>query len=224
MLWAQQDGGNPAELVLLDTNGVVRNSIALKGATNSDWEDIVLSGNQIFIGDIGDNGTIKKEIAIYRMPEPAASDTEITNWEKIRIVYPDGPHDAEAFLVDPATKNIYIITKKDKPARIYRIRYPYSKGLNIAVAEGQLGFGGVVSAAWAPDGSRILVKTYFSVFSFTRKPGESLTATLKKIPQSLPYYPEPQGEAICFRADGKGYFTLSEKGFGKEVKLYKYKF
>ena len=224
LFWAQQDGGNAAALLLIDTNGIVRTELPLQGAANRDWEDITIAGKDLYIAETGDNGLKHQEYAVYRLPEPAATDTVIKTWEKISFAYPDGPHDAEALLVDPGTKDIYIITKRDKPSRIYRIAYPYSKGLNNAVSLGQIGFGGVVSASWSPDGKRLLVKTYFAVFSYTRKPGEPLAATLKKIPQSIPYYPEPQGEAISFTADGKGFVTLSEKGFGKEVKLYKYRF
>lgn len=42
---------------------------------------------------------------------------------------------------------------------------------------------------------------------------------LQTIGKALPYVIEPQGEAIAFTVDGKGYYTISE---GKNPKLYHY--
>jgi len=45
--------------------------------------------------------------------------------------------------------------------------------------------------------------------------------TLMRVPVELPYEVEPQGEAIGFARDGKGYFTTSE---GVRPTLYYYAF
>ena len=45
---------------------------------------------------------------------------------------------------------------------------------------------------------------------------------LKEAPLELPYEREPQGEAITWAEDGKGFYTLSERVSGKKSYLYYY--
>jgi hypothetical protein len=222
-LWVQEDSGNPAQLTLLGHDGVVKKSVFISGARNIDWEDMVLAGGDIYLGDIGDNFRINTSCTIYKFPEPSITDDTVTNVETIRFYYPDGAHDAEAFLVDPVTKDIFIITKKEMPSRIYKISYPYKlTDLNKATAVGTLTYNWVVSAALSPDAKTILVKTYAGIMSYQRTGKESLNKTLQHTPKKQPYTMEPQGEAVCFAADGSGYFTLSEKGAANSVNLYFY--
>jgi hypothetical protein len=210
-------------LYRLGYDGVVQKTVFLKGATNRDWEDMTRSGTDLYIADIGDNNKAYTDYSIYKFPEPAATADTVSAFEIIRFQYPDGPHDAEAFLVDPDTKSIYIITKNDNPAAIYRLTYPYSTSqLNTVVKSGELTINGVVSAALSEDGAEILVKTYTALYHFNSK-GQSLEEALKQTPTTLPYRLEPQGEAVTFAADNSGFFTLSEKGFSNAVNLYFYK-
>lgn len=222
ILWVQEDSGQPAALIALGTDGVTRKQIPLKGAENRDWEDMAFAAGELYIGDIGDNSLAHNTYFIYHFPEPSLSTDTITQWSKITFMYPDGSHDAEALLVDPASRAIYIITKRDQPARIYKIGYPYGSGTVTAEWVGNLGYSGVVSAALSPDGKEILVKTYFSIQRYGRKGNEELSVALSRAPQSIPYKVEPQGEAIGFAADQSGFYTVSEKGFAASVVLYFY--
>lgn len=223
-LWAHEDSGNPPQLYLLGHDGKVVNTIYVKGSTNRDWEDLVLSGNDLYIADIGDNNKVYSDYTIYRFPEPSFSTDTIQDFAAIKFIYADGPKDAEAFLVDPATKDIFIITKSDNPAKVYKIAYPYSTtSTNTAAAVGVLGYGGVVSAALSPDRKEIIIKTYVGLNLYTAGNNEAIDAALKKAPAKVPYQLEPQGEAVGFANDNSGYFTLSEKGMAGTVRLYFYK-
>ncbi len=223
-LWVIEDSGNPPQLLLLGHDGAVKNKITLQGATNRDWEDVVLSDGFVYVGDIGDNDQKYTSYKIYKAPEPAAGATEITDFEIIRFVYPDGAHDAEGFLVEPQSGDIYLITKRDAAAQVYKIKAPYSTTTtNVAEKIGQLQFTNVVSAALAPDGSRLLVKTYDALYQFPRLNNEPLGAALQRTPVKATYKAEPQGEAVCFKQDGSGYFTLSEQLLGSEVQLFFYR-
>ena len=53
--------------------------------------------------------------------------------------------------------------------------------------------------------------------------GQPVVATLQKDPRVLGYAQEPQGEAICFRNDNTGFFTLSERAILPSVALNFYK-
>lgn len=223
-LWAQEDGGNPTKLYLLKHDGAVQKEIFLNGVTNRDWEDMVLVENDIYIGEIGDNNGVYSECLIYKFPEPAMSVDTVYNLEAIRFRYADGPRDAEAFLVDPSDKSIYILTKRDNPSRIYKLTPPFSNtSMHIAEPVGQLSATGVVSAALSPDRKEIIVKNYLGLGYFKLAAGERIESALSKIPVPIPYKIEPQGEAVCFSAGNNGYFTLSEKAFAPDVRLYFYK-
>ena len=222
-LWVQEDSGNPTELLLTGHDGKVLKKVFINNVVNRDWEDMAISGNDIFIGDIGDNNLVQQEYSIYYFPEPSLSVDTIKNATTIIFQYPDGSHDAEAFLVDPDTKNIYIITKRDNASKIYQISYPYKTGpTNTVSLVGSLPYTGVVSAAISPDGKEILVKTYFGINYYRRNAGQSILQSLQSVPKILPYKIEPQGEAICFNKNNTGYYTLSEKGMSATVNLYFY--
>jgi len=125
-LWVEEDSGNPPQLFLLGHDGNVRKTIYIKGAVNRDWEDITLVNDTIYVADIGDNNLNFSDYIIYQFVEPSASTDTVSNFNTIHFAYPDGPHDAEAFLVDPTTKDIYIITKLDASSKIYKLSFPYS--------------------------------------------------------------------------------------------------
>jgi hypothetical protein len=223
-LWVIEDSGNPPQLLLLGHDGKMQQKFGLPNAANRDWEDVVVSEGHVYIGDIGDNDQKYASCTIYKVPEPAPNATDITFFEKIQFAYPDGPHDAEGFLVEPGTGDIYLITKRDATAQIYRIKAPYSTAaINLAEKAGALQFTNVVSAALAPDGTKLLVKTYDALYLFPRRNNETIAAALQHTPLKVAYEMEPQGEAVCFKKDGTGYFTLSEQFMGGEVKLFFYK-
>ena len=223
-VWVQEDSGNPSQLILLKHDGSVQKKIMIDKAMNRDWEDMALMDGQLYLADIGDNRQIFENYWFYIFPEPAAETDIVREYKTIMFRYPDGSHDAEAFMVDPATKDIFIITKRDNPSRLYKITYPYSDAsMNTASFVGTLPYTGVVSAALAPDGKEFIVKTYSALFHYKRDAKQSLAEALQKNSYtSLAYQLEPQGEAVSFAISNNGFFTLSEKGFGAQVNLYFY--
>jgi len=79
--------------------------------------------------------------------------------------------------------------------------------------------GGDISA----DGTEILIKNLTTVYYWKRNKNESIEKTLARTAIQLPYIQEPQGEAIGWRRDGKGYFTVSEEKDNIKPLLYYYK-
>jgi len=219
-LWINQDSGNPPELFLMSYQGMVLKRVHVKDVLNRDWEDIATGTgpvpgiNYMYIAETGDNDEVYADYMIYRFPEPAASTDTIHTIDKIRFEYPDGPHDVEAILVDNITRDILLITKQDSLAKIFTLTYPQSTtSVNTAVLAGEMKAGGFAAASLSPNGNEILLKNYTNIYYWERQPGESLAQALTKSPLSLGYELEPQGEAICFRNDNRGFYTLSEKPF-----------
>jgi hypothetical protein len=235
-IWIQQDSGSPAELALLSYDGAVKGKIALPSVENRDWEELATGPgprdgvNYLYIGEIGDNNAQHPFCQIYRLPEPATLQTSVSQVERINFRYPDGPRDAEAMFVDPQTKDIYIISKREPNTHLYRLAYPQNiNEVTVAQGYGELpSFGQglpayVTGAAISPDGSEIIVRTYSALFYWKRKAGESIADVLQNgTSRQLPYRLEPQGEAVCFDKDNKGYFTISEKASASSVNLFYY--
>lgn len=223
-LWVQEDSGNPAQLYLLGHDGTVAKTIKLEGITNRDWEELQLANGQLYLGEIGDNLRRYAEYKFYIFEEPEATASEVKNFQVLRFQYEDGARDAEAFLVDPATGDIYIFTKSDDAAKIYKLAFPFDLNMvNAAKAVGQLTFKGVTAAALSPDGKEAIIKTYAGLQQYIRSGNESFLQMFKKPFKALPYRTEIQGEAVTFSISNDGYFTLSEKGIFDNLHLYFYK-
>lgn len=78
------DGGNKAEVFIVDTNGQLLEKIPLPALENVDWESMAISDTEIFIGDFGNNGNGRRDLAIYALDKES--------WElnrKIEFYYPD---------------------------------------------------------------------------------------------------------------------------------------
>jgi hypothetical protein len=221
-LWAQEDSGNPPQLYLIGHDGTLRKKIYLKGLVNRDWEEMALFNNDMYIAETGDNAGVYTGYRFYRFPEPALSADTVYTIDTIRFTYPDGPHDCEAFVVEPATRNIYLITKRESQSRIYRLSYPYAADNTVSFA-GTLPYTGVVGATLSENGKELILKTYSSLYYYAIGTGESLETALQKNYTALAYQVEPQGEAVSFAADGSGFYTISEKAFAPLVNMYFYK-
>lgn len=229
-VWIEQDSGNPAELALLGYDGKVKGKLTVPNFGNRDWEELSIGPgpkdgvNYIYIGEIGDNSANHDFSQIYRLPEPTSLQSPITQVERINFRYPDGPRDAEAMFVDPATKDIYIISKREERVHLYSLPYPQNVNeITVAKAYGELPMTFVTSAAISPDGAEILIRTYTQVYYYKRDEGQSISDALQfGNNRQLAVRAEPQGEAICFDKDNKGFFTISERANASSVSLYYY--
>lgn len=239
-IWSHNDKGNANQLYLLGPNAENFGFFWVWGAANRDWEDMgigpgpVEGVNYIYIGDIGDNDAVYKDISVFRFPEPhlAANDSvytgaEIpaTSVERLRFRYPDGPRDAEALFVDPLTKDLYIITKREFRSSIYRAKFPYStaeREVQTLVKVAELPFNWVLAADISDDGGHIAIKTDRSIYYWKREGKEPILEALKRKPLLLPYFVEPQGEAFAWTSKALGYFTLSEQSGPQTPMLYFY--
>jgi len=233
-LWGHNDKGNDAEIFLLDENLNVKLTCKIKDVDNRDWEDIATGPgpdpdkNYLYIGDIGDNDAQYQFKYIYRIEEPTWKEGQeatitIASFDTITFQLPDKRKDTEALLINPTTKDLYVISKREQPVWVYELKYPYSKMDTLTASKiSELPFSLIVAGDFSPDGSEILIKNYKSIYYWKAPPQKSVAGILNEPSTELPYEAEPQGEAITFRRDGKGFYTLSEKISGKKSFLYYY--
>lgn len=241
VLWVHNDSGQPNFVFALSSRGIHLGVYVLDGVQNHDWEDIAIgpgpedSRSYLYIGDIGDNRAQRDLKYIHRVPEPRvragqATSQNLSNIETISFRYPDGKRDAETLLVDPATKDLYVISKREPQVRVYRAPYPQSitapmtleQVATLVLNEHAAQDGWLVGGDISPSGAEILLKSYSDVYYWTRAPGQTVHQALAARPIALPYLPEPQGEALGWKADGTGYYTVSEERDEVPARLYFY--
>jgi len=233
-LWTLQDSGKPNSLYLMTPDGKTIKEYNVPGSQNHDWEDLA-SGpgpvdgvNYLYIGEIGNNNPpMTATNKIYRVQEITSASAAFSqnNLETITFSYPDGPRDAETLLLDPVTKDIFVVSKEADKAGIYRLAYPQSTSQTIMAEK----VGNIPSVVFTTggnvsfSGNEILIRGYFSASYWTRKSGETIGQTLLKEPtKQIIIAPEPQGEAICFDREAKGFYTLGEIGQAASVNLNYY--
>jgi hypothetical protein len=231
--WVHNDSGDSARLFALGATGAVQSEITVLGAQTIDWEDLALApdaqGRQtLYIADIGDNNQVRGSVALYAVPEPdpGLGPKQDAQASKITLRYPEAKaHNAEAIFVDPATGELFLITKDlggYSKLFVAQSRGPAEQEFAL-VRSFEFGRGALVpgtlvtGAAMSADGSSILVRTYFSAFLWRRAPGQSVAQALEAAPCPVPLAKETQGETIAFGPSG--YFTLSE---GKGAQLFSY--
>lgn len=179
----------------------------------------------VCLADIGDNSARRKTVTIFRFPEPALDPNgpaEISVTPTIYTLrYADGPINAEAFFVHPTTGDGYILTKRlDGVTDVYKLAAPWAKDTvtelprvaHVVLPEGTPLSRVVTGADISPDGRIVVVRCYLNGFAWTR--AADATGAFERVfdaaPARLSLAAEPQGEGICFSADGRKLLTVSE--------------
>lgn len=226
-VWTHNDSGDFNRIFLVAQDGGNAGTFRISGSGNRDWEDMSLAPGPVdgvpylYIADIGDNRAEHDIKRIFRLPEPYAGDFDTTqdlidvpadSLDTILFRYPDDVRiDAETLMVDPLTRDIYIVTKREFPVTVYVARYPYELDEVFYMDRlGTLPVTDITAGDISPDGRSILLKTKERVFLWTRSVDESIASALSRPPVRLPYVPEPQGEAITWDTRQQGYYVLSE--------------
>jgi hypothetical protein len=125
VFWTHNDGGIGREPVLyaITREGKSVGQCVVTGAALVDWEDLAAdSGGRLFIGDIGNNGARRTELAVYEIDEPDPRGTTSVARVKRgwRLRFPEAPFDCEALFVWQSEG--YVVSKvfNDQQARLYR--------------------------------------------------------------------------------------------------------
>src|SRR5688572_6760057 len=131
LLWVHNDGGDEARIFLIDEHAHIKATIRFDSIKNRDWEDITVGPgpaegkNYVYVGDIGDNKADHKYKFIYRTEEPVADwsktpDTTLAKVDIIKFQLPDQLRDSESMMIDPLTRDIYILSKREEKVNLYR--------------------------------------------------------------------------------------------------------
>src|SRR5688572_6512246 len=221
-LWMHNDSGAP-ELIAVDAAGKVTGRVVLNGARVDDWEALASGpcgkNSCLYVGDIGDNNASRKQITIYRVPEPAQASGTVKA-EAFHAAYPDSAHDAETLLVSPAG-TLFVVTKGEAgPIAVYKFPQELQTGTTMklervgaAIAQKPTADDRVTDGAFSTDGRWVVLRTR-STLTFYR--GEDFTrGNFKEAHRvDVSALNEPQGEAVVFGTGNTLY--IGGEGGGKK--------
>jgi hypothetical protein len=233
--YVHNDSGDTSRFFAITPQGNIKSVIYFKADPKekqgvNDCEDIavgpgpVKGKSYVYMGDIGDNSSMRKYITVYRMEEQRSwigTDSVVrANAVPLHFRYPDGPRDAETLMIDPVEKLIYIVSKRTDSVTVYTSPLVFKPNDTITLTKRcKLYFNGfrpfkwITAGAISRDGQQVLLKDYVKVYYWKRNDNEPIWKTMQRKPGELPYQQEKQGEAIGFTLDGKGYYTTSEGVF-----------
>jgi hypothetical protein len=229
VLWTHNDSTYPGTVFAISTNGAFLARYYMPNVFFGDFEDIAVGPGSsaerqyIYLGDIGDNNSNRGSIRVFRFPEPSVYGYQAANprvdaipeYQEMVMTYPDGSHDAEALMVDPVTGDLFIVTKQDDNARLYRatraqldaggpIQLTFIREISFS------GFRSVSAGDIAFDGRQIAMRRNGRAWVWNRSASQTVEQALSVSGTEAEVVNEPNGEAIAYHATGLGYFTISE--------------
>lgn len=222
--WTHNDSGDSPRLFAVDSTGRLIRTVRVTGAQHVDWEDIAVDeSGLLYIADIGNNGSRRRDLGLYVVPEPDPwEDSVATAVRFIPLRYPDqqtfpavpSNFDAEALWIwrDQA----YVLTKRWGDGRTVLYRSTSLRQDPVAWERlDSLDIQGLVTAAdVSPDGRRLAVLTYTAIWLFeSRDPDVPfLRRPARRVPIAF-----GQAEAICF--DGSVLVLSNEAGQIRRLRL-----
>lgn len=247
--WTHNDSGDLARIFAVDADGKAivperRRSrfavdgpdgdkpywpgVALIGAANSDFEDIAIDGDRLYVCDVGNNSNARRDLGVYVVPEvnPRASESvrPLAYWP---IRFPDQRRfpaekfhfDCEAVFVSEG--KLYFLTKHRGAApvrayeagtKLYRLDTRHSDRPNtLTLIEERGGLLAPTGSDLSPSGRRLAVLCVDAVWLFD-KPARGdrwLSGAPLRFP--LPLLRSKQIEAVCFDSEDQLRLTNEQR-------------
>lgn len=235
-IWALEDGGNKDEIYKVDFKGDILKTFKVKNAKNEDWEDITKDkeGN-VYIADTGNNDNDRKDLVIYKLPDPEKEKGDKIDAEKIEFYYPEQQefppkkenrnYDVEAIF--HAGNKLYLVTKNrtnpfDGKALIYSV--PDTKGKHAAELVGSFQVCTdwktcqITSISISPNGKKIIAISNGKIFLFE---DFILDDFSKGVLSTIDLGVRTQLESVCFMDDNT-LLLADEASHGSGGNLYSY--
>lgn len=224
--YAVSDGGDSVSVFVLDPEDCSVRDVRTSPVDPSDIEDLALAEDgALWLADTGDNGRDRDTVALHVLPADGGSSL-------YRLTYPDGPHDAEAILLDRFGKPFIVTKEPFGQAQIYTPADPLDAARPVALRwvaalplsstdsdggpfPGTLGSVLVTGGAVSHDGNVIAVRTYTEAYLY-HSPNGNVAKALRGTPLRVPLPNEPQGEAIGWEPGGT--LLSASEGFQQPIR------
>lgn len=211
--WIINDTKNDDKIFQIDLNGDIIKELKVKNASNNNWEDLAKDNNgNVYIGDFGNNENKRKNLVIYKIPNPEIRKGSKISAERIEFNYPEQRkfppkkknrlYDAEAMFYN--NNSIYIITKNraspfNGKALIYKV--PATPGNYNATLIGSFytceddTTCKITAADISVDGKKIVLLSNGKLWVFTDWNGEDFSKGKKEL---IDLGVISQLESVCF--------------------------
>jgi hypothetical protein len=238
LLITHNDKGRSNQLMLLNTqNGSIEQTIDVINIENTDWEDLAINDEFLFIGDMGNNEGERKNLAIHlvAITDITKNISAVKSVGSINFYYPEQHefdiskkhnYDCEAILYH--NQQLYLFTKNrlDDKTNLYTL--PAKPGNYAAKLIGSFEVGGRITGAdISPDGKRIALVGYNKksdcfLWTFDGFAGDNLFIGNSKKYILGQYVQLGQMEAIAFKGNTSLYIS-SEEIANVHARLYLFK-
>ncbi len=205
--YTHNDSGAGPVFYALGPNGRTKATFNVNGAEARDWEAMAATKDPktgrgvLWFADIGDNmDGAWPDVSIYRVMEPTVLKDATLAAVRYRFRYAGGGRNAEGIMINPRTGRLYVVSKEFSGSVYAAPRKLKTSGINILRKVGDAPIM-ATDAAYAPDGSSYVIRTYFSATLY-RPSGQMITRV------SMPEL--HQAESIAYTPDGKALLTGSE--------------
>ncbi len=212
LVYTTNDSGDGAIVYVLDAgNGDVVGRTALSGVDAVDIEALAGgSDGSLVVADIGDNQSERDTVSIYRIQQPTRGEREVEAHE-VKLIYRDGPRDAESVLYDAESGRILVIDKRFEGAQVYQTApdaFERSTAHLRPVAEAP---PLATDAAFLRDGDFAVIRNYFSAAVYTYPKWEKVASV------ELPA--QDQGESVAVPLKGDSIWIGSEGGSSQVLEV-----
>ena len=205
LYWTVNDSGDRGVAYGIGLDGTVQGTLNFR-AQPRDVEAVAVHEDRLYVADIGDNSGQRDFVRVYYFTNPRANGLTVT-YHAYDFSYPDGPHNAEALLVNESGR-LFVVTKEREAAIYEAPAKPDREGVNELEKVGSAP-SNVTDGTFLPGGERIALLTYSSV--------EVIDATSYEVVVSAPIPDQPQAESLTLSLDQTSLLVGSE---GKKSKVY----
>jgi hypothetical protein len=210
--WTHNDSGDGPYVYAVDSaTGKTVAKVTMRGIHARDVEAISLGPDgDLYAGDIGDNlNGSWSEVWLYRFPEPRQLHDQTVDVTRYTVRYSDGPRNAESLMVHPKTGRAYIASKNENGGHLYEGPVTLQpQGINTFRRIADVPW--VTDGAFSPDGSRLVLRGYFSSTDYRWSGGRPQEIGSLDLPL------QQQGESVTYTTDGRALMYGSE-GINSEV-------
>jgi hypothetical protein len=220
IFWTHGDSGDKPRIFAIDAGGELIAEFEVEGARHRDWEDIAIDDSgHLYVGDFGNNANTRRDLVVYRIPEPDPSKGEGSADADLALAfryadqerYPDLRRmnfDAEALFWMEGALHILTKHRTDRRSTLYRLAAtPGATEASLEpVARLELStgcpslLGNVTAADLHEDGRHLALLTYRALFILVRSPeGEQPFRIVRRI--TLRSHRTRQVESVAWDGD-----------------------